>query len=51
MDNVEMDQILDNVLYAIESIRLGTCKKVEVTDSIKVYEVKDTIRIDIKKEC
>lgn len=50
MDNPEMDQILDKVLYAIETVRLGICKRVDVSDDIKVYECKNIIRIDIKQD-
>lgn len=33
---------------AIDLIRSGKCKRVDVSDRIKVYEVKNVIRIDIK---
>lgn len=36
------------VAKAVDLICSGTCKKVEVSDSVKVYEVKNVIRIDIK---
>lgn len=36
------------IAKAIDLIRSGTCKKVEVSDGVKVYEVKNIIRIDIK---
>ena len=29
-------------------IKKGTCKRVDVTPTVKVYQVKDVIRIDVK---
>lgn len=33
---------------AIETIAQGICKRMDVNSRIKVYEVKDTVRVDIK---
>ena len=38
------------VQEAINIIRRGVCKRVDVNDRVKVYSVKDVIRIDIKEE-
>lgn len=35
---------------AIAFIRKGVCKRVDVNDHIKVYEVHNVIRVDIKVE-
>ena len=35
---------------AIAVIQKGVCKRVDVSDRIKVYECKNIIRIDIKNE-
>ena len=35
---------------AIDTIRRGICKRVDIDDSIKVYQVKNVIRIDIKEK-
>ena len=49
MDSYEMDQVIQKVVRAIETIQDGVCKRVDVNDSIKVYECKNIIRIDIKQ--
>lgn len=33
---------------AINTILRGVCKRVDINDDVKVYAVKDTIRIDMK---
>lgn len=48
MDSYEMDQVIQKVVRAIETIQDGVCKRVDVTDDIKVYACKNIIRIDIK---
>ena len=50
MDSYEMDQVIQKVVRAIETIQDGVCKRVDVNDDIKVYECKNIIRIDIKQE-
>ena len=42
--------VVNKVLEAIDLIKRGTCKRVDVSDAIKVYEVKNVIRIDIKTQ-
>ena len=49
MDSYEMEQVIQKVVRAIETIQDGVCKRVDVNDSIKVYECKNIIRIDIKQ--
>ena len=43
-------EIVNKVLEAIDLIKRGTCTRVDVSDTIKVYEVKNVIRIDIKTQ-
>lgn len=35
---------------AINTIKRGVCKRIDVNDQVKVYLVKNVIRIDIKEE-
>lgn len=35
---------------AIDTIKRGVCKRIDVDDRVKVYLVKNVIRIDIKEE-
>ena len=49
MGSYEMDQVIQKVVRAIETIQDGVCKRVDVSDDIKVYECKNIIRIDIKQ--
>ena len=44
----DVTAVVNKVLEAIDLIRRGTCKRVDVSDTIKVYEVKNVIRIDVK---
>lgn len=37
-----------SMMKAIAAILEGTCKRVDVTPDIKVYECKNVIRIDLK---
>lgn len=48
MDSYEMDQCIQKVVRAIETIQDGICKRVDVSDKIKVYACKNIIRIDLK---
>lgn len=41
-------EMFEKINKAIETIRSGVCKRVDINDNIKVYEVKNVIRIDIK---
>lgn len=34
---------------AIDTIQRGVCKRVDINDQVKVYQVKNVIRIDIKE--
>lgn len=44
-----MDKMLaQKIERAIQTIKDGVCKRVDVTSDIKVYECKNIIRIDIK---
>ena len=38
------------IAEAIKTIQCGYCKRVDVSDKIKVYECKNTIRIDVRYE-
>ena len=40
--------IAEKLLGAIRRIVDGSCKRVDVSEDIKVYECKDIVRIDIK---
>lgn len=46
MENQKLWEAVEN---AIAQINTGMCKRVDVNDCVKVYEVKGTIRIDIKR--
>ena len=43
-------KIWDKVDLAIEAIKSGACNRVDVNEEIKVYRVKDTLRIDINEK-
>lgn len=47
---VENMETVAKVQEAIAVIQKGVCKRVDVSDRIKVYECKNIIRIDIKQE-
>ena len=47
---VDYMETVAKIQEAIAVIQKGVCKRVDVNDQIKVYECKDIIRIDIKKE-
>lgn len=38
----------EKVEKAVQTILDGTCKRVDIDDNTKVYEVKNVIRIDLK---
>lgn len=40
--------IVEKLPGAIQRIVEGSCKRVDVSEDIKVYECKDIVRIDIK---
>ena len=40
--------IVEELCGAIQRIVEGSCKRVDVSEDIKVYECKDIVRIDIK---
>lgn len=40
--------IVEKLSGAIQRIVEGSCKRVDVSEDIKVYECKDIVRIDIK---
>ena len=46
----DVTAVVNKVLEAIDLIKRGTCKRVDVSDTIKVYEVKNVIRIDVKTQ-
>lgn len=50
MDSLKLDEYIEKILSAIETIQDGVCKRVDVDDNIKVYTCKNIIRIDIKNE-
>lgn len=41
-------EMYEKINKAIETILSGVCKRVDINSYIKVYEVKNVIRIDIK---
>lgn len=43
-------EMVAKIQEAIEVIKRGICKRVDVNSDIKVYAVKNIIRIDIKME-
>ena len=47
---VENMETVAKVQEAIAVIQKGVCKRVDVSDRIKVYECRNIIRIDIKQE-
>lgn len=46
----DVTEVVNKVLEAIDLIKRGICKRVDVSDTIKVYEVKNVIRIDVKTQ-
>ncbi|MCM1232213.1 MAG: hypothetical protein NC489_18985 [Ruminococcus flavefaciens] len=40
----------EKIQKAIETIQSGVCKRVDIDDHTKVYEVKNVIRIDLKAQ-
>lgn len=46
VDNMEA---VAKIQEAVEVIQKGVCKRVDVSDDIKVYACKNIIRIDIKQ--
>ncbi len=42
------EETMQKVLQAMELVKSGTVKRVDVTDDIKVYVTTNTIRVDIK---
>lgn len=46
----DVTTVVNKVLEAIDLIKRGTCKRVDVSDTIKVYGVKNVIRIDVKTQ-
>lgn len=43
-----MEETVKKTLEAIEMVKNGTCKRVDVTPEVKVYAVQNVIRIDVK---
>lgn len=43
-------KVVEKVLEAVDTIHRGVCKRIDVNDKVKVYQVKNVIRIDIKEE-
>lgn len=41
-------EMFEKINKAIETILSGVCKRVDIDSNVKVYEVKNVIRIDIK---
>jgi len=41
-------EMFEKINKAIETILSGVCKRVDINHDVKVYAVKDVIRIDIK---
>ena len=48
MDSLKLDEYIEKILSAIETIQEGICKRVDIDNKVKVYECKNVIRIDIK---
>lgn len=42
------DVDFDKIRRAITLVLSGNCKRIDVSPSVKVYECKDVIRIDLK---
>ncbi len=40
---------LEKIQKAVDTIMSGVCKRVDIDCTLKVYEVKDVIRIDWRK--
>ena len=49
MTRAELD-VCYAVVRAMNTIKQGVCKRIDVNEQIKVYECQGIIRIDIKKE-
>lgn len=47
IDNMELVGKIQEAVYVIQR---GVCKRVDVNEDVKVYAVKNVIRIDIKTE-
>lgn len=50
MDPITLDEYVEKTVRAIETIRDGVCKRVDIDENVKVYACKNVIRIDIKEE-
>lgn len=48
MDSLKLDEYIEKILSAVETIQEGACKRVDIDNKVKVYECKNVIRIDIK---
>ena len=48
MDNVKLDQLIEKTMRAIELVRGMAVVRVDVNDYIKVYRVKNIVRIDVR---
>lgn len=49
MKTVTFDAVTQQKIdQAINTILNGVCKRCDISETVKVYEVKDTIRIDLK---
>ena len=48
MDSLKLDEYIEKILNAVETIQEGVCKRVDIDNKVKVYECKNVIRIDIK---
>lgn len=46
---VDNFDLVCKIQEAIQVIKRGICKRVDVNENVKVYAVKDIIRIDIKE--
>lgn len=45
---MKVDFDAEKIQKAIHTIEAGICKRVDIDDHTKVYEVKNVIRIDLK---
>lgn len=39
----------DKIAEAVKIVLSGVCRRVDIDENVKVYEVQNVIRIDIKK--
>lgn len=48
--NEKEQELMAKVLNAMKMVQRGECKRVDVAEGIKVYEVKNVIRVDFNMQ-